>query len=101
MKLRHCVHPAVCNDVRKMQLDWASFTLILAVAEPPDEWSGMVRCFRSLPSNPTRNLMTSSSAYAAHGFRMHSNGQEGDGKTEPSGRLRTRFFASLLASRSG
>jgi len=40
IKLRHYLHPALCDDLRVMHRAWAPFTLILAVAEPPKEWTG-------------------------------------------------------------
>lgn len=43
IKFRHYLHPALCDDLRVIQRDWAPFTLILALAEPPKEWTGIVR----------------------------------------------------------
>jgi len=44
IKLRHYLHPALCDDLRAMHQEWAPFTLILAVADPPKEWrTGIVR----------------------------------------------------------
>ena len=43
IKLRQYLHPALCDKLRATQEEWAPFTLILAVEEPPSEWTGIVR----------------------------------------------------------
>lgn len=46
IKLRRYVHPLLCEDLRRVQETWAPFTLILAVADPPEEWTGNIRHLR-------------------------------------------------------
>ena len=55
IKFRHYIHRALCDDLRLIQRDWAPFTLILAVAEPPREWTGIVRHIKTftMSGHPT------------------------------------------------
>ena len=46
VKFRHYIHPALCDDLRAIQHAWAPLALILAVAEPPEEWTGVVQHIR-------------------------------------------------------
>lgn len=49
VKFRHYLHPLLLDDLRLIHRDWAPFVLILAVAEPPIEWTGVVRHVRVFP----------------------------------------------------
>ena len=46
VKFRHYIHPALCDDLRAIQHAWAPLALILAVTEPPEEWTGVVQHIR-------------------------------------------------------
>ncbi len=46
VKFRQYIHPRLFDDLQVIQRDWAPFVLILAVAEPPQEWTGTVRHIR-------------------------------------------------------
>ena len=50
------MHRALCDDLRLIQRDWAPFTLILAVAEPPREWTGIVRHIKTFTIQPDTGL---------------------------------------------
>lgn len=56
IKFRHYLHAALCDDLRVIQRDWAPFTLILAVADPPKEWTGIVRHIKVLTVQPETRL---------------------------------------------
>ena len=56
IKFRQYLHPALCDDLRPTQQDWAPFTLILAVAEPPKEWTGIVRHIKVFTIEPDTRL---------------------------------------------
>jgi hypothetical protein len=56
IKFRHYLHPALCDDLVVMHRDWAPFTLILAVAEPPKEWTGIVRHIKVFTIQPETRL---------------------------------------------
>jgi len=56
IKFRHYLHPALCDDLRPMQREWAPFTLILSVAEPPKEWIGVVRHIKAFTIQPQTKL---------------------------------------------
>jgi hypothetical protein len=56
IKFRQYLHPALCDDLRATQQDWAPFTLILAVAEPPKEWTGLVRHIKVFTVEPNTRL---------------------------------------------
>lgn len=46
IKFRQYIHPRLFDDLQIVQKDWAPFVLLLAVAEPPQEWTGTVRHIR-------------------------------------------------------
>ena len=46
IKFRHYLHPKFVDDLKTIQGEWAPFTLILAVREPPEEWKGTIRHIR-------------------------------------------------------
>lgn len=46
VKYRPYLHPRLIEDLEAIQREWAPFTLILAVREPPDEWKGTIRNIR-------------------------------------------------------
>lgn len=56
IKFRHYLHKALCDDLRVIQRDWAPFTLILAVADPPKEWTGIVRHIKVFTIQPETRL---------------------------------------------
>jgi hypothetical protein len=56
IKFRRYLHPLLCGDLRPMQRDWAPFVLILAVAEPPDEWTGIVTNIKAFTVQPDTRL---------------------------------------------
>lgn len=56
IKFRRYLHRALCGDLRAIQREWAPFALILAVAEPPDEWTGIVRCIKVFTIQPDTRL---------------------------------------------
>ena len=41
------IRPVLCDRLRATQQEWAPFTLILAVAKPPEEWTGVVEHIRA------------------------------------------------------
>lgn len=43
VKFRRNMHPGLFKDLQVIQHAWAPFILILALAEPPEEWTGEVR----------------------------------------------------------
>lgn len=49
IKFRRYLHARLFEDLQFIQRDWAPFTLILAVAEPPGEWTGIVKHVRVFP----------------------------------------------------
>jgi hypothetical protein len=56
IKFRRYLHPLLCDDLYVMQRDWAPVVLILAVAEPPPEWTGIVRCIKAFTITPDTRL---------------------------------------------
>jgi len=56
IKFRHYLHPALCDDLRAMHREWAPFNLILALAEAPKEWSGIVRHIKVFTINAETRL---------------------------------------------
>lgn len=46
VKYRSYLHRRLLEDLKAIQQEWAPFTLILAVREPPDEWKGTIRYIR-------------------------------------------------------
>lgn len=46
VKYRAYLHPRLLEDLEAIQQDWAPFTLVLAVREPPEEWKGTIRHIR-------------------------------------------------------
>jgi hypothetical protein len=56
VKLRQYIHPNLCDDLRVIQRDWAPFYLILAVVEPPKEWTGIVRHIKVFAIEPETRL---------------------------------------------
>jgi hypothetical protein len=56
IKFRHYLHPALCDDLRVMHREWAPFHLILALAEPPIEWTGIVRHIKVFTIKPETRL---------------------------------------------
>lgn len=56
IKFRQYIHRALCDDLRSIQEEWAPLTLILAVAEPPKEWTGIVRHIRVFTIEPDTRL---------------------------------------------
>jgi hypothetical protein len=47
VKSRQSICRALCDDLRPIQQEWAPFTLVLAVAESPKEWTGIVDHIRA------------------------------------------------------
>jgi hypothetical protein len=41
------IHPMLCDRLRATQQEWAPFTLILAVAKPPEAWTGLISHIRA------------------------------------------------------
>lgn len=56
IKFRQYFHRALCDDLRATLRDWAPFTLILAVADPPKEWTGIVRHIKVFTIEPDTRL---------------------------------------------
>jgi hypothetical protein len=56
IKFRHYLHPALCDDLRTMHREWAPFNLILAIAEPPMQWTGIVRHIKAFTIHPETRL---------------------------------------------
>lgn len=56
IKFRRYVHPRLLDDLLLVQRDWAPFVLILAVAEPPPEWKGIVRHIKAFQIDPETRL---------------------------------------------
>ena len=47
IKFRHYIHPLLVDDLRPIHRDWSPLVLILAVAAPPQEWTGLIRHIRA------------------------------------------------------
>jgi hypothetical protein len=47
VKAYQLICPALCDRLRATQREWTPFTLILAVAKPPEEWTGVVEHIRA------------------------------------------------------
>jgi hypothetical protein len=56
IKFRQYLHPGLCDDLSTMHRDWAPFTLILAVADPPRQWTGIVRHIKVFAIQPETRL---------------------------------------------
>jgi hypothetical protein len=56
VKFRRYLHSNLVDDIRNAQEHWAPFHLVLAVAEPPDEWTGTVRHLRAFRIEPDARL---------------------------------------------
>lgn len=56
VKFRHYIHPRLFDDLRTMQRDWAPFTLIQSLLDPPKEWGGTVRHIRVFKVEPDTKL---------------------------------------------
>ncbi len=56
VKFRRYIHPFLCDDLWPVQKEWAPFTLILAVAEPPEDWTNSARHIRVFQVNSETKL---------------------------------------------
>ncbi len=56
VKYRHYLHPRLLDDLKGIQEEWAPFMLILAVGEPPDEWTGIIRHIKVFEIGPKTRL---------------------------------------------
>jgi hypothetical protein len=56
IKFRRYLHSNLVDDIRTAQEHWAPFHLVLAVAEPPDEWTGVVKHLRAFRIEPAAQL---------------------------------------------
>ena len=59
VKYRGYLHPNLVDDIGAAQEHWAPFHLVLAVAKPPDEWTGTVKHLRVFRIEPDTRLNTS------------------------------------------
>ena len=58
VKFRRYLHSNLVDDIRTAQEHWAPYHLILAVAEPPEEWAGAVKHLRAFRIEPPARLST-------------------------------------------
>lgn len=56
IKFRRYLHRNLVDDIRGIQEHWVPFVLVLAVAEPPHEWTGVVRHLRVFKINADTSL---------------------------------------------
>jgi hypothetical protein len=49
VKFRRCLHLELVERLQVLKRDWAPVAVILAVADPPSEWKGVVRHIRVFP----------------------------------------------------
>jgi len=56
VKFRRYLHANLVDDIRTAQDHWAPFQLVLAVAEPPEEWAGAVKHLRAFRIEPAARL---------------------------------------------
>ena len=68
VKYRRYLHSKLAEDLSTSQEHWASLVLILAIAEPPAEWTGAVRHLRLFRIKP-RPLLTTA-YFSGHDARM-------------------------------
>jgi hypothetical protein len=68
VKFRRYVHSKLVEDMSAVQEHWAPLLLVLAVAEPPEEWTGTVRHLRLFKIEPKAQLTRG--FFTSHGARM-------------------------------
>ncbi|OGK99570.1 MAG: hypothetical protein A3E31_06455 [Candidatus Rokubacteria bacterium RIFCSPHIGHO2_12_FULL_73_22] len=68
VKFRRYLHSKLVEDIGAVQTHWAPLLLVLAVAEPPDEWTGLVRHLRVFRIEPEARL--THAFFAGHGERI-------------------------------
>jgi len=56
IKYRPYLHPRLVEDLEAVQKAWAPFMLILAMGEPPKEWTGIIRHIRVFEITPDLEL---------------------------------------------
>jgi hypothetical protein len=68
VKFRRYLHSKLVEDIAAVQEHWAPMVLVLAVAEPPEEWTGAVHHLRVFEIEPRSQLTRA--YFATHGARM-------------------------------
>jgi hypothetical protein len=68
VKFRRYLHSKLVEDIGAVQEHWAPLTLVLAVAEAPEEWMGAVRHLRVFKIEPRAQLTRA--YFTSHGERM-------------------------------
>jgi len=68
VKFRRYLHSKLTEDLSVSQEHWAPLILILAIAEPPEAWTGVVRHLRVFRIEPRAQLTMA--YFTSHGARM-------------------------------
>lgn len=68
VKFRRYLHSKLIDDISAVREHWAPLLLLLAIAEPPEEWAGTVRHLRLFRTEPEAQL--SRGYFASHGVRI-------------------------------